>query len=100
MSSSTFNESEEKYFMRMINHKPLWKDRSQKAPDTISNCVSIQPFQSLSSYHLWMRRNLILLTDSDEYVYISGSNVIVEKFITKKQKIIPIANDCNVTSIY
>ena len=81
--SSIFTENEEKYFMRMINHKPLWKDRSQKAQDTISNSICIQPFKSLSSYHLWMRRNLILLPETDEFIYISGSNLIAEKFTTK-----------------
>ena len=98
--SSIFTENEEKYFMRMINHKPLWKDRSQKAQDTISNSICIQPFKSLSSYHLWMRRNLILLPETDEFIYISGSNLIAEKFTTKMQRIIPIKNDCLVTSIY
>ena len=98
-SLSSLQESDEKYFMKMINHKAIWKDRSIKAANTISNCINIEPFQSLSSYHLWMRRNLILLPERDEFVYISGCNVIVENLSTKKQKIIPIANDCHVTSI-
>ena len=98
--SYLLSEDEETRFLKLINHKPIWRDPSTQANDSISNGLSIQPFTTLSSYHLWIRRNLTILNETDEYVYVSGSNLIFENYETKKQKFIPLKTDCIVTSIY
>ena len=98
--SYLLSEEEENRFMKIINHKPIWRDPTYQTNDSISNGLSIQPFTTLTSYHLWIRRNLVILNETDEYVYISGSNLIIENYETKKQKLIPLKTDSIVTSIY
>ncbi len=98
--SYLLSEEEESRFLKIINHKPIWRDPSLQTNDSISNGLSIQPFTTLSSYHLWIRRNMTILNETDEYVYVSGSNLIFENYETKKQKFIPLKTDCIVTSIY
>ncbi len=98
--SYLLSEEEENRFMKIINHKPIWRDPTYQTNDSISNGLSIQPFSTLTSYHLWIRRNLVILNETDEYVYISGSNLIIENYETKKQKLIPLKTDSIVTSIY
>ena len=98
--SNLLSDEEENRLMKVINHKPLWRDPSVQSNDSISNGISIQPFKTLSSYHLWIRRNCVVLNETDEYVYISGCNLIFENYETKKQKFIPLKTDSIVTSIY
>ena len=83
--------------MKMLNSKQLWKD--PLLPDSITNCLSIQPFKTLTSYNLWIQKNLIFIPETDEYIYISGCNVIIEKISTKAQQIIPLTQKCFVTSL-
>ena len=83
--------------MKMLNSKQLWKD--PLLSDSITNCLSIQPFKALSSYNLWIQKNLIFIPETDEYIYISGCNVIIEKISTKAQQIIPLTQKCFVTSL-
>ena len=83
--------------MKMLNSKQLWKD--PLLPDSITNCLSIQPFKTLTSYNLWIQKNLIFIPETDEYIYMSGCNVIIEKISTKFQQIIPLTQKCFVTSL-
>ena len=85
--------------MKMLNNKQLWKDPTSITPDSITNCLSIQPFKTLSSYNYWIKKNLILNSETDEYIYISGSNIIIENISTKKQDIIPLNHKGYVTSL-
>ena len=83
--------------MKMLNSKQLWKD--PLLPDSITNCLSIQPFKTLTSYNLWIQKNLIFIPETDEYIYMSGCNVIIEKISTKTQQIIPLTQKGFVTSL-
>ena len=83
--------------MKMLNSKQLWKD--PLLSDSITNCLSIQPFKTLTSYNLWIQKNLIFIPETDEYIYMSGCNVIIEKISTKAQQIIPLTQKCFVTSL-
>ena len=85
--------------MKLLNNKQLYKDPSSTTIDSITNCLVIQPFRTLSSYNYWIRKNLILNSETDEYIYISGCNIIVEKISTKTQDIIPLNHNCHVTSL-
>ena len=98
--SYLLSDEDDTKFRKLINQKPLWRDPINKTNDSISNGLSVQPFKTLTSYHLWIRRNMIILNETDEYVYVSGSNLVFENYETKKQKYIPIKSDCIVTSIY
>ena len=42
--------------MKMLNNKQLWKDPTSITPDSITNCLSIQPFKTLSSYNYWIKK--------------------------------------------
>ena len=83
--------------MKALNSRQLWKD--PVFSDTITNCMSIQPFKTLTSNNFWIRNNLILVQETDEYIYISGCNIIIEKISTKIQHIIPLSHKCYVTSL-
>ncbi len=96
---SRLSDEEVIRLMKMLNNKQLYKDPSSTTTDSISNCLSIQPFKTLSSYNNWIQRNLILISETDECIYVSGCNIIVEKIKTKVQEIIPLAHKCYVTSI-
>ena len=102
--SEELTEEEEIRFIKMINHKQLARtpmDQHQSVQnDTISNSLSINPFRTLTSYTTWCKRNLLLLSETDEIVYVSGSNLILENYETKRQKFIPLKIDCVVTSLY
>ena len=102
--SEELTEEEEIRFIKMINHKQLARtplDQNQNVQnDTISNSLSINPFRTLSSYTTWCKRNLLLLSETDEIIYVSGSNLIIENYETKRQKMIPLKTDCLVTSLY
>ena len=100
--SEELTEEEEIRFIKMINHKQLARtplDQNQNVQnDTISNSLSINPFRTLSSYTNWCKRNLLLLNETDEIIYVSGANLIIENYETKRQKMIPLKTDCLVTS--
>ena len=98
--SYLLSDEDDTKFRKLINQKPIWRDPMNQANDAISNGISIQPFKTLTSYHLWIRRNMIILNETDEYVYVSGTNLVFENYETKKQKYIPLKSDCIVTSIY
>ena len=99
-ASSKLSEDEKIKLMKMINNKRIWRDSTTLSPETISNGLCIQPFKTLSSFHLWVKRNLLYISETDEYVYISGCNVIIQNAKTNQQKIIQLKNKCCVTSIY
>ena len=85
--------------MKILNNKQLYKDPSSTTIDSISNCLCIQPFKTLSSYNYWINKNLILISEADEIIYISGCNIIIENISTKIQEIIPLSHKCPVTSL-
>jgi hypothetical protein len=96
---SRLSEEEVTRLMKMLNNKQLYKDPSLTTMDSISNCLCIQPFKTLSSYNYWIQKNLILISETNECIYISGCNIIVENLTTKEQQIIPLAHKCHVTSL-
>ena len=85
--------------MKMLNSKQLWKDPNSNTQDSLTNCLSIQPFKTLTSYNFWINRNLIYIPETEEYIYISGCNIILEQIDTNIQEIIPLTNKCDVTSL-
>jgi hypothetical protein len=85
--------------MKMINNKQLFKDPSLTTMDNISNGVCIQPFKTLSSYNYFINKNLIYISETDQYLYLSGRNIILESVTTHKQEIIPLKHRCKVTSL-
>ena len=96
---SRLTDEEVTRLMKMLNNKQLYKDPSSMTMDSISNCLCIQPFKTLSSYNYWIRKNLILISETDELIYISGCNIIIENISTKIQDIIPLNHKCHVTSL-
>ena len=96
---SKLTDEEVTQLLKLLNHKQLFKDPLSTSSDSISNCVSITPFRCLSSYNLWIRRNLLYLSDTEEYIYPIGTNIIIEKIKTKQQQIIPLKSRCYVTSL-
>ena len=85
--------------MKILNTKQLWKDPNSLTSDSLINCLSIQPFKTLSSYNFWIKKNLIHIPESDQYIYVSGCNIIKEQLSTKIQEIIPLTHKCYVTSL-
>ena len=96
---SRLSEEEITRQMKMLNSKQLWKDPNSLTTDSLINCLSIQPFKTLSSYNYWINKNLIYIPEEEEYIYISGCNIIIEKISTKIQDIIPLTHKCYVTSL-
>ena len=99
LDPSRLTEEEVTRLMKMLNNKQLYKDPSSTTMDSISNCLCLQPFKTLTSYNYWIRKNLILISETDEYIYVSGCNIIIENMKTKVQDIIPLNHKCNVTSL-
>ena len=99
LDPSRLTEEEVTRLMKMLNNKQLYKDPSSTTIDSISNCLCIQPFKTLSSYNYWIKKNLILISETDEIIYISGCNIIIENISTKVQEIIPLSHKCHVTSL-
>ena len=99
LDPSRLTDEEVTRLMKMLNNKQLYKDPSSTTIDSISNCLCIQPFKTLSSYNYWIQKNLILISETDECIYISGCNIIVENIPTKVQEIIPLTHKCYVTSL-
>jgi len=96
---SRLTDEEITRMMKMINNKQLFKDPSSTTIDNVSNCVCIQPFKTLSSSNYFINKNLIYISETDEYIYLSGRNIIKESASTHKQDIIPLKHKCNVTSL-
>ena len=67
--------------------------------DNLSNCVCIQPFKTLTSSNYFINKNLLYISETEEYIYLSGRNIIIESTSTHKQDIVPLNNKCNVTSL-
>ena len=80
---SKLTEDQINKLTKILNHKQLFKDPLSSNGDTINNCLSVTPFKTLSSYNLWIRRNLLYLTETEEYIYPSGTNIIIEKVSSK-----------------
>ena len=99
LDPSRLTEEEVTRLMKMLNNKQLYKDPSSTTIDSISNCLCIQPFKTLSSYNYWIKKNLILISETDEIIYISGCNIIIENISTKVQEIISLSHKCHVTSL-
>ena len=68
--------------MKMLNNKQLYKDPSSTTMDSISNCLCLQPFKTLTSDNYWIRKNLILISEIDEYIYVNGCNIIIKNMKT------------------
>ena len=68
---SRLNDEEITRMMKMINNKQLFKDPSSTTIDNISNCVCIQPFKTLTSSNYFINKNIIYISETDEYIYIS-----------------------------
>ena len=96
---SRLTDEEITKMMKMINNKQLFKDPTSTTMDNLSNCVSIQPFKTLSSNNFFINRNLIYISETDEYLYVSGRNIIIESASSNKQDIIPIKHRCQITSL-
>ena len=85
--------------MKLLSSKQLWKDPNSLTSDSLLNCLNIQPFKTLTSYNFWINKNLIFIPETEEYIYISGNNVIIEQMSTKIQYIVPLTHKCQVTSL-
>ena len=96
---SRLSDEEVLRLMKMLNNKQLYKDPSSTTKESISNCLCIQPIKTLSSSNYWIQKNFILVSETDECIYISGCNIIVENIETKVQEIIPLTHKCHVTSL-
>ena len=96
---SRLTDEEITHMMKMINNKQLFKDPSSTSMDNISNCVCIQPFKTLTSSNYFINKNLLYISETEEYIYLSGRNIIIESTSTHKQDIVPLNNKCNVTSL-
>ena len=81
---SRLTDEEITKMMKMINNKQVFKDPTSSTMDNLSNCVCIQPFKTLSSNNCFINRNLIYISETDEYLYISGRNIIIESASNKK----------------
>ena len=96
---SRLSEEEMSRMMKTLNNKQLYKDPTSLTLDSISNCLCIQPFQCLTSYNYFFNKNLLYIPETEEYIYNSGHNIIVEKISNKSQEIIPLSHRCYVTSL-
>ena len=96
---SRLTDEEITKMMKMINNKQIYKDPSSTTMDNLSNCLCIQPFKTLSSYNYFINKNLIYISETDEYIYISGRNIILESASTNKQEIIPLKYRGYITSL-
>ena len=96
---SRLTDEEINRMMKMINNKQLFKDPSSTTMDNLSNCLCIQPFKTLSSYNYFINKNLIYISETDEYIYLSGRNIIIESASSHKQDIIPLKYRGYVTSL-
>ena len=85
--------------IKSINNKQLYKDPAFSTPDSITNCLCIQPFKSLTSHNYFINKNLLYIPETEEYIYNSGHNIIVEKVSNHSQEVIPLSHRCNVTSL-
>ena len=85
--------------MKLLDNKQLYKDPTSLTPDSITNCLCIQPFKTLTSHNYFIKKNLLYIPETEEYIYISGNNAIVEKINSKSQEIIPLSQRCHVTSL-
>ena len=85
--------------LKLIKNKQLYKEPTSTSPEAISNTLSIYPFKTLSSYNYLIKKNLIFIPETDEYIYISGRNIVIEKVSTKVQRLIPLTNKCCITSL-
>ena len=96
---SRLTDEEISKMMKMINNKQLFKDPTSNTMDNLSNCVCIQPFKTLSSNQNFINKNLLYISETDEYIYMSGRNIIIESASSHKQDIIPLKHKCYVTSL-
>ena len=96
---SRLTDEEISKMMKMINNKQLFKDPTSNTMDNLSNCVCIQPFKTLSSNNNFINKNLLYISETDEYIYMSGRNIIIESASSHKQDIIPLKHKCYVTSL-
>jgi hypothetical protein len=96
---SRLSEEEIARQMKLLNSKQLYKDPNSLTSDSLINCLSVQPFKTLTSYNFWLNKNLIFIPETEEYIYISGSNIIIEQGSKKIQYIVPLSNKCHVTSL-
>ena len=103
MSSETdlarLSEEEVSRLMKSLDNKQLYKDPTSLTPDSITNCLCIQPFKSLTSNNYFAKKNLIYISETEEYIYNSGHNIIVEKISNKTQEVIPLAHRCQITTL-
>ena len=96
---SRLSEEEITRLMKSLNNRQLYKDPTSLTPDSITNCLCIQPFKTLTSHNYFIKRNLLYISETEEYIYSSGHNIIVEKISNKTQEIIPLTHRCFITSL-
>ena len=96
---SRLSEEDASRLMKLLNNKQLYKDPTSLTPDSITNCLCIQPFRTLTSHNYFFKKNLLYIPETEEYIYISGNNVIIEKINSKSQEIVPLSQRCHVTSL-
>jgi len=94
------DESEKEDFLKYMNRKIMYKNESDKIDSNLSNGAYIKPLHTFSSSHLWMKRNILVSSDSQEIVYISGCNLIIETQAPISQRIINLKSHSEVTSLY
>ena len=92
------SENETEDYLKHMDRKIMFKDHGDK--DRVSNGALLTPLYTLSSSHFWMKRNLISIIETGEYVYSSGCNIIVNNPKKDSQQILTIKSDCYPSSLY
>lgn len=86
-------------FKNMMENKMIWKDLVDR--EQILNGAEIEPIYTLSSYHFWIKRNIVFLNNNDyEILFISGANLVRYNIVTKKMRLFQIKNDSWITSLF
>jgi len=78
----------------------MYKDLLNK--DEIFNGPSIHPLHTVATQNIWSRRIMLYFkeNESDQVIYISGSNLVHYNITNDTLNLIPLRNDCIYTSLY
>ena len=99
LDPSRLSEEEISRLMKSMSNRQLYKDPTSLTPDSVQNCLCIQPFKTLTSHNYFIKRNLLYISETEECIYSSGHNIIIEKISNKNQEIIPLTHRCFITSL-
>jgi len=99
LDPSRLSEEEISRLMKSMSNRQLYKDPTSLTPDSVQNCLCIQPFKTLTSHNYFIKRNLLYISETEECIYCSGHNIIIEKISNKNQEIIPLTHRCFITSL-